>query len=1490
MADEFEGPGVGGLLQSAVIATPLAVGVGIGIRDVLNKGGLPNPGPATSSYAAASKRIRATIPKVPSLENHMAFMNSLTGNLGTINDPKADPAVARALKLEKEMVGHQAKQAWQLAYGQIDPLLKKGLPQAGNIMEKGNVEALQEIHAMVRGVTGTSREKSMHKMMSKFRRNLGILSESQRLTGNQTSLPSFAGNQGAINAAAAAGDPFMTIPSAKLLSSNSGINAFKGMGYSQNYWEARGGTGGHTQFNVSSKGGMFEFNMPQVFGQKAGGLGGFMLEGKTGATLRSAPSVRIFDQALGGFTELSRSDFLLREFEQSILPRIQSENLSGPAIQKEVSRLYRDIIQSQENLQTSSGAYANMRRGDVDIMVQSTSKEMNRAQKRGEGITSVRPATEGERATIMAKHTDLKGGTSPKSISKSRLSTNDVSKLSMTPQALDWASRPEQAIREWKPSVSSIQDKHFQLYDTDYSKELFGNNTKPRARTLYVDPDQHLSWLRDVAKIGDGEALASKNATQLQLWHRENSMRVNVNRSRDDLLKLWHSGELKAGMTLGTDMNTGDLQTLSENMQVSNISLHQTKSGDEFFKLNYTETIKTPAHAKFFDSLKAVMHFQTPEKIQGKMQSLGLNRDMIDAGYTVIADMDRLKKSRSLHNEQLTTGLHDAMMEKFGKKRHSNKYVTAFMQNPVGYVQSLADSATVNGVYGKAGHKQTVTGLAKIAQQSGLSPSRVGEVFGSLPYTMGKRTSQKIMRSAGWNPKQLAGINRSMNQGVAGGVGSFAYAGPGYDTMGSVEPRAFLALQGGSLGEFGEDMASDISQRLAMTNPEKSAIAGEIEQSLRSLTGDSISSDRVLDLTQSNTDDISSSFKKFVDAGGGTMKFGHGVNDMYVPGAEAIDSMRPFTTSSGKEVYSDLFDIYENAAQKGTLMNVQGGINSSEFAGELDKTIGDLQYHHAVAGKGLGSVERGKILGSRFLMGVTEPNQGWVGQAPDDIYTAGISKKYSDQMFDEMQQSGLYEQKELTGMQAKFNKGERVGAFMSRHPFIGAYSHQPIGLQMIKGDEAIVSIPEKVFNLRGRDLTLGSLLGMAGDKDADEFSVMMLAPRDEARARRALQNADEGFIHGYMNHQVRMGLLKPQKARATDMTTLQELIGGTMKLGTTQSYIPQLSVELTKARAAIGGMTGQAKANAQTLLEWLEQTPISAKHTSTQDVLNEKLSGTLRDIVTSFRDTNEESLRYAINEMIGTGKSAQTSIDILGKGIDLTDIELQGLRDSGLKGMQKHVSGIDIDTTISQMMQNIRSFADTDAGREFDLMTGRGKGFGMKELPEYLAKVSGGTPRRAMFAGVSAAAIAGDNMLSRVGAGLANAAPKLGLGFAASIALSSILSTPSSSVGSGNEMKANINRNQSKAASRMRPEDMHPPSQRLGEPTAPSMLHPTRVLLASPGQSPQVDIRARGSSIVNGPDLSSRIRQAVGGRSNVNMNIRDDSSNLNLHAFGNTMF
>ena len=106
MADEFEGPGVGGLLQSAVIASPLAVGVGIGVRDVLNKGGLPNPGPSTSSYAAASKRIRATIPPVPSLENHMSFMNSLTGNLGTINDPKADPAVARALRLEKETIGH----------------------------------------------------------------------------------------------------------------------------------------------------------------------------------------------------------------------------------------------------------------------------------------------------------------------------------------------------------------------------------------------------------------------------------------------------------------------------------------------------------------------------------------------------------------------------------------------------------------------------------------------------------------------------------------------------------------------------------------------------------------------------------------------------------------------------------------------------------------------------------------------------------------------------------------------------------------------------------------------------------------------------------------------------------------------------------------------------------------------------------------------------------------------------------------------------------------------------------------------------------------------------------------------------------------------------------------------------------------------------------------------------------------------------------------
>jgi hypothetical protein len=1111
-------------------------------------------------------------------------------------------------------------------------------------------------------------------------------------------------------------------------------------------------------------------------------------------------------------------------------------------------------------------------------MMEATPEEMEKAQRRGEGVTSLREPTESELADIMRRHPELKGGTSPKSISRGRLSTYDVSRLSMTPRAMDWASRPEQAIRDWVPAGTGPEPAHFAKYDTPEARAVFGADMAPRARTLYVSPEQHLQWLREHAKIGDGEALASNNATQLRTWQRENSVRIQLNRARADLLERWHKGELEAGMALGAEVGTGDLKMVEDNMKISSIELHETKAGGDFFKVHYTQTEKLPAHAKFFGSLKATMHFQDPSQLRTKLGAIGME-DAINQGYMVIADMDRLKKSRSLHNEQMATALHDIMSQKLSGNLKGS--VRGFMENPVAFMRGKESLAMRGGTYTHGTMAQELLGVAR---KAGLGAEDLGMAFGSMPYVMGKAETGRAFIGAGFEKEDIRGFFKQARRGFAGGVGSFQYAGPGYDTMGSIEPRAFLALQGGALGGFGEDIAADISRRLALTTPETVGVAAEVEKSLKSIAGQHTPGGEVLDLSKISTSDLGTEFKKFVDAGGGTMKVGHGFADMYVPGAEAISTMRPFTTSTGKEVYSNLFDIYESAAEQGTMLGA-GKINVAEYSEGLNRTIQDLQYHHAPGGKGLGAIERGKVLGSRFLMGVTEGGK-WVGEAPTDLHTVGITKNYAEQMFSEMKQAGIFGE-DLADVETRFMKGERVGGFMSRHPFIGAYSHQPVGLQLMEGDEAIVAIPERVRQIRGRELTLGPLVGMAGDKDADHFSVMLLGRREEARALRAIEAADEGFVHAYMNHQVRMGLLKPGKPDAMAATTIEEIIGGAMKLGTTQRYVPKLSIELTRARAAIGGMSGQTRADAQTLLEWLEQTPIGAKHLSTKAVLDKELSTSLQSIVSAFKDRDATSLRYAIDKIIGDN---ETSRQMLEGGIDLTTKEMADLQSAGVKGIRRQVKGINLDETISQLMASIKQFQGTEQGREFELMTGRGRGLTRAELPEYLAKVSGQEPRRGMFANVSKAAVAADNMFARVGAGFVHAAPKLGLGFAASIALSSILSTPASSVGSGSEMTANVNRSPGKAAGRMRPEDMHPPSQRLGQPTAPAMLHPTRVLMAPPGSSPQIDIRARGGSFVNGPDLAGRIRAAVGGHTNVNMNIRDDSSSLNSYAYGNKLF
>lgn len=1470
MADEFEGPGVGSLLQSAITAAPLAVGVGLGIRDVMRKGGLPNVGPKGSSYAEMAKKIRSTVPSTPSMESQLAFMNGLTGDLDRIS--KSEMGL-QELAFRRNV----AQRAWEISEGQMDPLLRKNLPYTGSLRKMGDRQVVEYIDQTLRSNTSPAMKKMYYQFRKNYRAIEGEMMRYGDISLSKKIFPQFTGVADmATRASGPLGEPSMTLAEPLGLKGNQAPNAIRGLAKWGNEYK-RGFRGGfaHQTWTLGVGGELFSFNMPIA-------KGGIMVEGSSGQTVRAAPDVMVFNPATRKMTRYQRHEFLLREFERGILPRIQKGELQGPQLKQEISRLYREVIGAQEVLPSTAGAYTTLRSNQADIMVETSIEEMNRQTKRSAGLIGHRPAEEGELRKALEARGEYKffGGTSPTSLSRSRVSKYDISQLAMTPEAMDWSYRPEQAVRDWELSSQVKAPKHWSQYRTPEAAALFGDKGLPQARVLYVDPDKHAEWLVEHAKIGDGEALALKSFGDQMEWKRRNRIHIDINRARSDLLELYHNKQLQAGMVLGPELATGDLVTLKDNMRIQSIRRFESAQRGEYLTIEFDEVRKMQESEKMFGSLKATTRFAQESTVRGRLLG-ATKRDMISEGFQVIASMDRLKKSNSLHNEQIITELHHSMMQKF-QGRHEDRVVQAFMKDPVQFSRSLARSATAEGVYK---HEKMLASLAHLGKRAGLDSETLGRTFASMPTVVGKAKTGSILMEAGFEKQQIRDIFKVAREGFAGGVGEFAYGGPAYENiLGSVEPRAFMALKGGALGEFGEQISDDIARRLAVTNPEKVAVHAELGRTLESLTGKFKPGGEVLDLATMRADEIGERFRQFTEAGGGTMRFGKGFADMYVPGADELKALRPYQVGE-KQIYSDLYGTYERMAYTGARLHEQTPLSIEQFNKERDVFVRELQKQHAPAGKGMGAIERGKLIGSRFLRGVSE-----AGTKPitNDLFTVGISKKYAADMFDELAESGLYSSADLQSLRERLFGGGRAGAFVSRHPFIGQYSHQPIMVELLEGTDAPdIVIPERLRTVAGKKITLGPLVGMAGDKDADIFSLMLLGPKEEAAARRAIENADSAFVHNYMQHQVRMSLLKPPKAGASEATTLQKMIGGALQLGTTQRYVPELSIELSRARAAVGSMmTGESRANAEAMLEWLEQTPISAKHLKTEEILSGELGGQLDTLVQAMRDKSAVRLRESMEQLV---KGNDTAMDMLKKGIDLSPEDMRQLESAGVKGVRRHIKGIDLEATIKDVMSSLQQFEHTRMGREFDTMAGRAFGMTAQELPEYLAKLSSNT-RQGLFASVAEASVAADNMIGRLGKGMAIAAPKLALGFAASIALSSILSSPPESVGSGSALPKAKSNVKYKGAKNLRPEDMHPPSQRLGQPSHPMMLHPSTVMMAPPGASPQVDIRARGSSIINGPGLAERIRQAIGGRTSVDMSVRDDRSSLNNYAYGNRMF
>lgn len=1455
----------GSLLRSAIVATPAVAGVGIGIRGLIREGIAQPRASSVSKAMATLRKIEATRPGQINMADHLEFLR------GHANYFRAEGAEV-------------ARQAWVQAMATANPLAREEL-----MTFTKNIRSLpaHQVYSAIENTMLAQESNLAQSIYRRFRFNTAQLVEHHTLTGM---IPTFmdvaVGELGAPGTRALEPELQTII---RRVEKELGVQGETlASWYSRPGWAAEGL--GSYQFTFRAPTGAITMTVP--IAQK-----GVLSAGELQQTRYIAPDVWIYNAKQEAVQKMTRQEYLLSEFERRIVPEIKAGKLEGFQIEKAIRDLNTEVIGSLENIVNAPAdirtqalrTYERIRGQQVEVMIRDADK--------------IRRATEDELANLVSMHPELYGGTSPTAIAQGRLSRLDLSQYTMVPEAADWSRRLEQGYREYElteearramftdPSLQRYQ--RYRKYETAASRELEAVMTRPHLKTMYVDPERHAALLQQL-HLGEGEALARRGLHDIMQFQAVKSAHlVNIRSDLMDAVKQGMIPHLEEGEIIGTTAE-GDFFKYSKNMRLLKGIENRSRNRGDYLSLFYMDTRRLESNDKIFQDIKALVRLKDDEQFARAAQRFSTNFAITD-NLDMIASMDELKKDTGKHTRQIISSLGE-VFEK--RSVYGPGPAQDFWRDPEEMVKLWRKAAVTGERYS---HKRFVQEAMSFAMREGeLTPKEFQAVFGAVPTVLGETTTEELVQAAtGASAKRYL---KALQAGIAGGIAKVAYSEPAFLTgagaMGSLEPRALDILYAGPLGQFGKELAEEFTERLRVTTPEKLLVHQELTKTLKSAVG------AAKPTALAATWDVAArgyereAFQTWIERGGGWIKPGKGMHAIYVPGATALRTMLPQQIEEQK-IYGWLSDTYHQLAKDASKLHTEyDRITSEEYLKRLERAMGDVHRHWAPAGKGMGAVTRGKMLGSRFLRGVSQAG-GW---ASTDPFVAGITERYFKEMQREMLATGLYDSKRLREMATRFQAGEEIGGMVARHPFIGEFSIQPMRFRKIEGvGRAEIVLPEIGADIAVKGspgpkrITIGPLVGFSGDKDADIYSAILLSPDAEAKARHATMELDSEFTQRYTQHQVRYQMLKAKRAAAdvSEMTIRERMIADIRKLGTTQRWVPQLSLELSAAKRALAAHgQGMAAADARMLLEWLEQTPISAKHLSALELREGGLGALMEEITSSLQLRGERGANRLERVVRGIMSSDTEAEKLLERGIELEMESAEELSRIMGRDVDRTIKGVEVQKAVKELFTSMDKFEASGAAKMAERMAARGGRIKLHEIPELAARSATSIfeSPRGMFSGVSRATTAASNLAGAVGRGILKHHKPIGLGFAGSVALAAALSTPDETVGPGLPLSSiRMNMNVAKAASRVKPEDVMPSQQTLGKPTVPAMMAGQRAMIGGPGPSRQVTVKARANYMVNSGQVAGEL-SGISGRYRTNINIRDHRSSLNKHAIANKLY
>lgn len=1460
MADDGKGPG---LLESAIIGAPVVAGV-----------------------AAASKQARAGVTEIAA----DSLLSAMTTAGTTVPKPRVDRDL-EYLRSRKDffMKGEGAKvaqSAWRHAMAAAGPLEKQRyLSFTERLSTYGNPG---EVYAAIAEHLEGNQSDITGKIFSRFKKNVDALEWHLRQTGKLPNLvtPSWeitGLSRGSLppEKMGALWEPIERI--SKSLDSSVLSQSFIRNDF----------PGSVSTFQWRHKGMSIAFDLPIS-------QGGTALMGRTLQTRYVSPNILAAIPTAEGFdlTPMSRQEFFLQQFETGgLLEKIKQGTMSQGEINMAIREMETSIFRELETLPnvpaglepTWLKAYREFRGQQIDIRIM--------------GETGARIPTTEEYMAIMKQSGNLYGGVGATGVAKGRAQTYNLADLFPTPRYTAMGRVPQQAVRPWGYTEEALErafgtfevpSKYKTLTETvtgpSASLEVFDTQARkayaraPYLTTVYVDPER---YKRQLEKMGlqEGEALMSYRAKGiLQQEYLEGTHLTAVDR---EVIEAIQAGKpVTPGAIIGRHAETGELVRAPARVEGKLIGaeLFKSRSRGDFATIWQVNQHRFRQYEKWFGDLKALARF-----VEERMFNYG-TREFLGTGVEadVVAKWDDLVKDPAKLHKQILTGLH--MHGRY--KTDRGTFASRFLQEP------LAMAAEWEA--GTESSRAFVQKAMRLAlEEFKFTPTEFGDVFGAVPAAFGGKEASQIAKEVGAS----ALARKQMFQGRAIGAAQLTWGGllEGVGGLGSIEPRVFDILAGAPYqgAPFAKEMADDLARRVALTSPERVKAFESITKTLSSMQGLTAMPEGAAfwdpdpAVRGAYTKDA---FQGWLEGGGGWLKMGADLPAVYVPGAE-IQAMRPHETAAGTKLSGYLPDIYHNLAEQAGRLEA-GQITKEQMQSHLRTAQADLAAHAAPGGKGIGGFLRGKVLGSRYLTAVSALED----YVPTELDEVGVSKSHLRDMFQEMKRSGLYTSDELEAIWKGYKETGRMRGMVSRHPFIGAFSMQPVWFKGIETAEDSIAVAEKKVSMRiGREkvtMNLSTMLGMAADKDADALSAFLVSPRTAKKLEKYMANAGNEYQVAYAQHQLRLQLIKAKKA-AGEMTLAQiekDLYGDVAKLGIIQKQVPFLSTEMTTARrAALQNMKGQKLANAQFLLEWLEQTPISGKHIpGSQTISFEAQMDAIRAAFSRGRSaTNTETTKAAVTSLVGEVQEIVKE-GSLGRRLfsESLPINMTGAERAEVKrtlgfDIGETLRGMNLTETVTDIFKSMQKFEQEGALEKARLISGTGKKlWGPQAIKQFLQTVSfsGG---HAMGEAVGARGIV-DNLLGSAGQSIIRHHKPIGFGIAGAIALSLALSSPNETVGSGRGMLARAKMNMSRSADRIDSGDMQTQHQ-MGSPSAPGMMHQNSTSIAGPPRY-RTHVRARSNFTVTPSSIISQIGGVTGGGSSANLSIRDSRSSTNPHSLMDKIF